>query len=132
MTLAYEEVTEEDKKELSDFVRKSLDGLSENFEWCKFEEVVQALIEKITSKCESCMAAQAESRLVNSNQGWRWRQRQRRENSAQENSGSQSGTEPPVGPRRAPENSGQPGGNHGARTRRRQKARRRYGGPEVQ
>ena len=137
LTLAYEEVTEEDKKELSDFVRESLDGLSENFEWCKFEEVVQALIEKVTSKCESCMAAQAESRSVNPNQGWRWRQRQRRENSSQENSGSQSGTEPPAGPRRAPENSGQPGGNHGggnhgARARRRQRARRRYDGPEVQ
>ena len=148
LTLAYEEASDEVRKELFDFVTESLDGLDENFEWSEFENVVQALTEKIASICESNMDSESTSnRSVNPNQGWRWRQQQRRsENSSQETvSGSQSGPpESAAGPTRPSENSsqrdgshgdqraGRRGGNHGGRARRRKAARRRYDGPEAQ
>ena len=148
LTLAYEEASDEVRKELFDFVTESLDGLEENFEWSEFENVVQALTEKIASICESNMDSESTSnRSVNPNQGWRWRQQQRRrENSSQETvSGSQSGPpESAAGPTRPSENSsqrdgshgdqraGRRGGNHGGRARRRKAARRRYDGPEAQ
>ena len=83
LTLAYEEVSDEFRKELANFVGKSLEGLGVDFPWQDFESVVQALIDRVASKCESCMdsSSTACNRSVNPNQGWRWRkQKRRREN----------------------------------------------------
>ena len=97
---------------------------------------MQALIDQVASKCESCMdsASTARNRSVNPNQGWRWRkQNRRRENSSQDTTpDSQGGPESPVGPERPSENSGHWRGNNGARARRRQAARRGFDGPEAQ
>ena len=136
MTLAYEEVSDKFRKELADFVGESLEGLGVDFPWQDFESVVQALIDRVASKCESCMdsSSTARNRSVNPNQGWRWRkQKRRRENSSQDTApDSQGGPESPVGPERPSENSGHRRGNNGARARRRQAARRGFDGPEAQ
>ena len=126
LTLAYEEVSDEFRKELADFVGESLEGLGVDFPWQDFESVVQALIDRVASKCESCMGSSstARNRSVNPNQGWRWRkQKRRRENSSQDTTpDSQGGPESPVGPKRPSENSGHRRGNNSARPRRCQAA----------
>ena len=136
LNLTQEEVSDDDRKELFDFVTESLDGLQENFEWEEFEKVVQELIGKVATKCESHMDQQSTSRSVNPNQGWRWRQSRSSENPSQGRSGSQSNPESSAGTCRPSENSGHRGGNHGrnhgARARRRKAARGRYNGPEAQ
>ena len=97
---------------------------------------MQALIDQVASKCESCMdlSSTTRNRSVNPNQGWRWRkQKQRRENPSQDTvPDSEGGPESPVVPKRPSENSGHWHGNKDARARRRQAARRRFDGPEAQ
>ena len=133
LTLAYEEISEEDRKGFADFVGDSLEKLEENFEWEEFEKVVQALIDKVSATCEKHMAERTTSRTVNPNQGWRWRQRRRGgQSSSQDSSGSPNSQEAPAGTRPPPEIPASSGRGHAARARRRQAARRRYNGPEAQ
>ena len=43
------------------------EGLGEHFEWDAFEAVVQALVDKVVTKCEYHMDKQTASRPVNPN-----------------------------------------------------------------
>ena len=101
-----------------------------------FESAVQALIDQVASKCESCMdsSSTTRNRSVNPNQGWRWRKQKRRRENPSQNTvpDSEGGPESPVVPKRPSENSGHWHGNNDARTRRRQAARRCFDGPEAQ
>ena len=136
LTLAYEEVTEEYRKELNDFVDSALKDLEgASFEWEKFEQMVQALVDKVASKCEFHMDDATTSRPVKPNQGWRWRKKKRHgQNSTQtsvsssQSQGSPAGQQNPVS-----ENPVQNGrGNHNARARRRQVARKGFDRFEAQ
>ena len=40
LTVKFDEVTDEERKALADFVRRELEALEGNFEWEKFEGVV--------------------------------------------------------------------------------------------
>ena len=42
LTVKFDEVTDEERKALADFVRRELEALEGNFEWEKFEDVVQS------------------------------------------------------------------------------------------
>ena len=50
LTVAYKEVSDDDRKEFAEFLRDSLERLEENFE---FERVVQALVDKWQSSARS-------------------------------------------------------------------------------
>ena len=131
----HDEVSDEDRKELFDFVTESLEGLGEDFEWETFEGVVQALVDRVSKKCEGLMdnRSTARDRPVNPNQGWWWRQnRGSTEHSSQEAvSDPQRGSESAAGSGGASKNP-RPRGSHGARARRRKAARRKHFGPEAQ
>ena len=135
LTLAHEEVSDEFRKELNDFVDSSLKELESAFEWSKFEQVVQELVDKVVSKCEVHMDNQTTSRPVRPTQGFRWRQRGRQGQSTTqtEESASQGQGSPAEQEQSRAENSVRSGGgNHNARARRRKAARQGYDRFEAQ
>ena len=136
LTLAYEEVSDSTRKELDDYVRQSLQALGENTDWARFEDLVGTLVGRVATMCEENMDAQPNSRPVNPSQSWRWRQQQQRRRQPKargdrrpETSGG-SGTAAERERQRQGER--HPSGHHGSRHRRRNAARPRFDGPEVQ
>ena len=137
LTLAYEEVTDDIRKELYDFVRQSLEALGGNrIDWAQFEGMVGSLVDRVAAMCESNMDAQTTSRSVDPNQGWRWRQRRQRAEPRGETRQARRPPTPVEASNTAPEDQQEPGrhhgGHHGSRSRRRRATRQRYNGPEVQ
>ena len=134
LTLAYEEVTDDIRKELYDFVRQSLEALGGNrIDWAQFEGMVGSLVDRVAAMCESNMDAQTTSRSVDPNQGWRWQQRRQR---AEPRGETRQLPTPVEANNTAPEDQQEPGrhrgGHHNSRSRRHRTARQRYNGPEVQ
>ena len=129
-------MSDDTRKELDDYVRHSLQAMDNNTDWARFEDLVGTLVGRVATMCQENMDAQPSSRPVNPSQGWRWRQQQQRQRQLEargdrrpETSGG-SGTAAERERQRQGER--HPSGHHGSRHRRRNAARPRFDGPEVQ
>ena len=55
--MKFDEVTDEERKALVDFVRSELEAIEGKFEWEKFEDMVQALVNRVADICKHHMDA---------------------------------------------------------------------------
>ena len=53
--MKFDEVTDEERKALVKFVWNELEALERSFEWDLFEDMVQALVNRVADKCKHHM-----------------------------------------------------------------------------